>query len=81
MPTMSKKKPDGKPKRVRHGFNLNLWIGQQVGEAFAALVDGIEPRTNKSAYVEMLIREHLKAKGLWPPPAESEPKQPERAKE
>lgn len=55
--------PKPAPKRVRHGYNLNVWIDPALGEALDAALADIVPRTSKTAVIEMLLGEWIKAKG------------------
>ncbi len=69
MPRRKPTPPADPPKtpRVRTGYNLNVWIDSELGESFEEALKRIEPRTSKTALLEMLLREHLRSKGFWPP--------------
>jgi hypothetical protein len=67
MPLMTKRKADG-PKRIRKGYNLNVWINPALGNVIDAYLATTRPRSDKTAVVEMALEEMFKAKGLWPPP-------------
>ncbi len=57
------------PKRVRKGYNLNVWIDSELGRVVEAMLAGIEPATDKTALVELALRNLAKSQGYWPPPA------------
>lgn len=60
---MSKKRP--KPKQVRKGTNLNVWLNEELMAAFNLLIG--QTRRTLTAETELMMESHLRANGLWPP--------------
>lgn len=55
-------------KRERRGRrNVNLWLASSLLDALDEAVAAVEPRTTKTALLEVIIREHLEREGRWPP--------------
>ncbi len=57
-----------KKKQKRGGVPLGLYILPEIFGAFSRFVEGSEPRTSKTAVIEMLLKRFLEAEGYWPPP-------------
>lgn len=68
MPIMAKKKPKPEPpaqapKRIREGYNINIWIDPRLGAVLDTVLDGkIIPRTSKTALIEMLLHRFFEEK-------------------
>jgi hypothetical protein len=52
--------------RVRLGRNINVWISDELFEAFDTL--RMKNRRTVKAEVEVILEKHLAEHGLWPPP-------------
>lgn len=60
--------------RKRAGKPHQIYLDETLTEAMGAYLDEAEPRITKTAYIESLIRNDLRARGKWPPPAKKKPK-------
>jgi hypothetical protein len=67
MPVMAEKNPAGR-KRVRKGYNLQVWIDSLVGECAERFLREHEPRTDKTGLAEAALKKFLTEYGYWPPP-------------
>ncbi len=65
---MAKRRTDkvSAPPRVRKGTNLNVWLPDDLMEAFESL--RAENRRTHKAEVEVMMEDYLKRHGRWPPP-------------
>ena len=59
-------KPAAPDERVRDGRNLNVWLPQELMDAFDAL-RAEKTRRTKTAEVTVMFEEYLRAQGFWPP--------------
>lgn len=77
-PIMAKKTPPpddekrgrGRPPGARPTVTVFARVAPELGEAFAAEVSKLRPKTSVNAVVEMLIEEWLKDRGAWPAPSD-----------
>ncbi len=73
MPYMAKRKKPvrrGKPAVPnRTGTPLHVWIDPEIAEALQGFLASADPRISKTAAVESALREFLRPRGFWPPPA------------
>jgi hypothetical protein len=68
MISMSK---DKKPKRVRPGHHVQVYIDQAVGDALERFLTLHRPKTFKGAAIEEALIKYLEDRGYWPlPPPE-----------
>lgn len=68
MLVMSKEKSPGRPKRVRKGYHLNVYVDPLIGEAFEVFLERHEPRTDKTGGAEFALKKMLTDFGYYPPP-------------
>ncbi|MDE2097208.1 MAG: hypothetical protein KGL39_08170 [Patescibacteria group bacterium] len=57
-------KTETKP-RTRAGQNLNVWLPDDIMDAFERLLG--KTRRTRTAEVQLMMEQHLQANGLWPP--------------
>lgn len=60
-------KPDGDAKPNRAGKPINVWIPEELFEAFEAYRNSHKFPPKKTDVVELAIQEYLKSQGYWPP--------------
>ena len=66
-----------KPKRS--GVSLGVYIASELRDAFDRFIDQTEPRTSKTAVIEMLLTRYLTEQEFWPPPTPDQPVAPKPA--
>jgi hypothetical protein len=65
---MATPKKKRRRQRIRGGYSINVWVSNEHGAAFEALLS--RNRRTKTAELELMIEKVCAAEGLWPPPAE-----------
>lgn len=68
MEYMAKKKPASRKADRHKGKAISLRLHPKIHEQLKKLVD--QEASNQTQEITNAIREHLKEKGLWPPPPE-----------
>jgi hypothetical protein len=62
-----KKRPmESTHQRVRLGKNINVWVTDDLYQAFETL--RARNRRTVKAEIEVILEKHLAEHGLWPPP-------------
>lgn len=61
--------PNSKPRPIRKGEPLHVWISPAISQAIDAYLEGTAPRVSKTAAVEEALRRFLQSVGHWPPPS------------
>lgn len=63
-----KKQPKGaKPQNRSPAYTIFARVPPELGEAFEAYLDSLEPRPKATGAVALAIREFLSRRGFWPP--------------
>jgi hypothetical protein len=65
---MAKKKASnrGRPPGRRETVPVYARVDPALAEAWNDYIDTIEPATSGSAMIELLMKQHLRKRGLWP---------------
>jgi hypothetical protein len=72
---MAKKKPTPPPEPTppnRKGMPLHVWLEPALIETLQTYVEGVKPRTTKTAVVEQALQQFFTELGLWPVEGEEE---------
>jgi hypothetical protein len=72
MPVMAEQDTPRSAKRVRKGYNVNVWIDSVLGAAAEHFLEQHEPRTDKTGLVEVALKKFLTDCGFYPPPPASD---------